>query len=159
MQTKILKIKLLFLIIIFCSCFSVSADEVQFRKLFQNRFFILSQNSELLCATSEEHYFSNEKLKQVIDYYESINPDLRRLSVQLLTKHTNPKHLEDIAESTEKCANNDAVDLCVLTRYWDSYESALRVLALFYDTKTIILHNTINLFRIIIYKFTRSNFF
>lgn len=109
--------------------------------LFQNRFFTLSQDNSLLCATSDKQYKPIAELRQVIAYYEKDAADLRFHSVAVLTDHTHPRHLEDLQEFREDCADHPSPDLCVLEKYWDSEEAALRVLALFYDTKTIIKHS------------------
>jgi hypothetical protein len=109
--------------------------------LFQNKFFTLSQNSELLCATSSENYLSNAELNTVVSYYEQSHPGLRQDAVRLLTNHISPKHKEFLTEAEHSCLQAESVDLCVLQKYWQNPEAALRVLALFYDTKTIIKHN------------------
>lgn len=109
--------------------------------LFQNHFFTLSRDNQLICASSEHQYKSRAKLQEVIDYYEKDAADLRYHSVAVLTDHTHPQHLQDLQDFRENCANSSSVDLCVLEKYWDSEEAAFRSLALFYDTKTIIKHS------------------
>ncbi len=122
--------------------FSVAhAKQQTAHDLFQNKFFTLSQNSELLCATSSENYLSNAELNTVVSYYEQSRPGLRRDAVQLLTNHISPKHNEFMQEAKHSCLQAESVDFCVLNKYWQNPEAALRVLALFYDTKTIIKHN------------------
>jgi hypothetical protein len=116
-----------------------------FQSLFQQRFFSLSTDASLLCPTDGSGFLPIEQVKQVIDDYERNNPsDLRHRSVEVLTDHTHPDHQEDLADYREDCQKNvpsDDLDLCVLTHYWDNdTEAALRVLALFYDTRTIIKH-------------------
>ena len=109
--------------------------------LFQNRFFTLSTDQSLICQTSKAGYLPIETIKETIHYYEQNNPkELRKLSVAVLTDHSNPEHLEDLQDYREDCAEAASVDLCVLEAYWDDDEAALRALALFYDTKTIIKH-------------------
>jgi len=110
-------------------------------QLFQNRFFTLSSDNQLICAGSEKQFKSRSELQRVIDFYEKNAPDLRYHSVAVLTDHTNPQHLLDLRDFREDCAISPSVDLCVLEKYWDSKEAALRALALFYDTKTIIKHS------------------
>ncbi len=109
--------------------------------LFQNRFFTLSQDNSLICTTSDKQYKSIAELRQIVAFYEKDAADLRYHSVAVLTDHTHPSHLEDLKEFHEDCAGRASVDMCVLERYWDSEEAALRVLALFYDTKTIVKHS------------------
>nr|WP_305909502.1 hypothetical protein [Methylomarinum sp. Ch1-1]MDP4522419.1 hypothetical protein [Methylomarinum sp. Ch1-1] len=109
--------------------------------LFQNRFFTLSQDNQLICTTSEKQFKSPAELRAIIAYYEKNAADLRQHSVAVLTDHIHPLHLQDLLEFREDCADTPSPDLCVLEKYWDSEESALRVLALFYDTKTIIKHS------------------
>ncbi len=109
--------------------------------LFQNRFFTLSTDHSLICETGESGYTSTEKLLEVVSYYEQNNPkELRQFSVAVLTDHANSEHLEDLQDYNEYCAESASFDLCVLEQYWDDKEAALRALALFYDTKTIVKH-------------------
>lgn len=134
--------KYLFSGFLICFSLSLSAQEIVFRNLFKNRFFTLSQDAALLCATSSERFFSPPELREIINYYEQRNsPELRKLAVQLLTNHINPEFKTFLQESRAACTGQDSIDLCVLGKYWDSEEAALRVLALFYDTRTIIKHN------------------
>lgn len=106
--------------------------------LFQNRFFTLSQDPQLLCATSAEQFTPLEKIADIIFFYEKNHPDLRKQAVAVLTDHTHAEHLDDLADFREDCADSGSVDLCVLEKYWDDRDAAWRVLALFYDTKTLI---------------------
>jgi hypothetical protein len=117
------------------------ANQQTVHDLFQNKFFTLSQNSELLCATSSENYLSNAELNAVVSYYEQNRPGFRHDAVQLLTNHISPEHQAFLEEAKTSCLQAESVDLCVLQKYWQNPEAALRVLALFYDTKTIIKHN------------------
>ena len=117
------------------------AQESAFTGLFQNKFFTLSRGSELLCTTSLEGYFPVSRLKKIIDYYESGNPGLREAAVSFLTRHINHEHLTNLRHIKQRCAGQHAEALCQLEGYWENQESALRVLALFYDTKTVIKHN------------------
>jgi hypothetical protein len=123
-----------------CYPFLVCA-EAKPETLFQNRFFTLSQNTELLCATSKQEYTPLGGLIAIIQFYEANHPGLRKQAVAVLTDHNNPEHLEDLADFREQCADNAADDLCVLEKYWDDKDAAWRALALFYDTKTIIKHS------------------
>ncbi|MGR9116701.1 MAG: hypothetical protein ACU85E_13120 [Gammaproteobacteria bacterium] len=123
------------------SLLTAMAQETSFTGLFQNRFFTLSRDNALLCATSSEGYLPISKLKEVIDYYEADNPELREMSVSFLTRHTDPEHLTNLRRIKQRCAERHADALCQLEEYWESQESAMRVLALFYDTKTVIKHN------------------
>ncbi|QPK62491.1 hypothetical protein IVG45_16770 [Methylomonas sp. LL1] len=109
--------------------------------LFQNRFFTLSQNAELLCATSEQQFTPSEQLAEIIRFYEKDHPNLRQQAVAVLTEHTNPEHLEDLADFRDDCRDSASVDLCVLEKYWDDKDAAWRALALFYDSKTVIKHS------------------
>lgn len=106
--------------------------------LFQNRFFTLSQNNELLCATSQQQYTPTEKLAEIIQFYEANHPGLRKQAVAVLTDHNNPERQEDLADFREDCAANPGGELCVLEKYWEDREAAWRALALFYDTKTVV---------------------
>jgi len=106
--------------------------------LFQNRFFTLSQDNELLCATSEQQYTPKAKLADIIRFYEHDHPGLRQQAVAVLTDHKHPERLDDLAGFREDCAQAVSADLCVLERYWDDADAAWRTLALFYDTKTVI---------------------
>lgn len=132
---------LLFLIGIISNSPVLSAQEKEFASLFQNKFFNLSTDEQLLCTPSTSGFFSNEKLKEIIAYYERYEPDLRKSAVEFLTHHTHSEHLTDLKNNRTYCKNQHRDELCDLEEYWDSKESALRVLALFYDTKTIIKHN------------------
>ena len=115
--------------------------ELKSEPLFQNRFFTLSQNTELLCATSQQQFFPTDELPKIISFYENGHPGLRKQAVAVLTDHKNPDHLADLLEYREECTNSPAGDLCILERYWDDKEAAWRALALFYDTKTVIKHS------------------
>ncbi len=127
---------------LFCSIISLCCTPALAQNsLFQNRFFTLSQDNLLLCTTSEFGYKSHLQLQQIIDYYELNNPSQRKFAVKVLTDHKNPSHLEDLADYREKCQHTNAPELCVLENYWDSHEAALRALALFYDTRTIVKHS------------------
>ncbi len=137
----IAKKNVLVLLFFFHTFSAAYAAEIKVHHLFQNKFFSHSQNSELLCATSSENYFSNEELEKVIAYYEKNNPSMRHRAVQLLTNHISQEHKDFLNEVNQSCQQADSPDLCVLEQYWQSKEAALRVLALFYDTKTIIKHN------------------
>ncbi len=106
--------------------------------LFQNRFFTLSQDSELLCATSEQQYTPIDKLAEIIVFYERNHPNLRQQAVAVLTDHNSPERLDDLADFREACAGSVSGDLCVLEKYWDDRDAAWRALALFYDTKTVV---------------------
>ncbi len=106
--------------------------------LFQNRFFSLSQSNQLLCATSQQAYLPLEQLKAVIEFYEQQHPQLRQQAVAVLTDHKNPEYLEQLADFREDCQNTASPDLCLLEHYWHDHDAALRTLALFYDTKTVI---------------------
>ncbi|PKM11416.1 MAG: hypothetical protein CVV13_09210 [Gammaproteobacteria bacterium HGW-Gammaproteobacteria-3] len=120
---------------------STLAQQVAFTGLFQNKFFTLSQGAELICTTSAEGQLPVVRLRQAIAYYESFNPGLRDAAVAFLTRHTNLDHLTEIRHIKRACAKQHKDALCLLEGYWDDTESALRVLALFYDTKTVIKHN------------------
>lgn len=109
--------------------------------LFQNKFFVLSTDSSLLCQTSETGFMPNSRLVNVINFYEHNNPKkLRQHAVSVLTNHNNLQHLEDLAEIKFSCNEAKSRPMCILENYWENKEAALRVLALFYDTKTIIKH-------------------
>lgn len=119
-----------------------TAEETpKFSGLFQNRFFTLSTNAELLCQTSARGHLSEPQLLEVIRYYEADNPTLRKTAIAFLTQHTDRNHLNDLEQLAQACQAQHQDDLCVLEGYWDNRESALRALALFYDTKTVIKHN------------------
>lgn len=109
--------------------------------LFQNRFFSLSTDQSLLCLTSEQGALTIEELVKAVIFYEKDNPDyLRKYAVSVLTDHHNAEHLSDLSDYDKACESSDSYDFCVLEHYWGDEETALRVLALFYDTKTIIKH-------------------
>lgn len=109
--------------------------------LFQNKFFPLSTDNNLLCTTDKTGFSNNSDLLKAIHFYEQNNPKtLRKHAVAVLTDHSNPEHLEDLQDYREDCQQTSSPALCLLQHYWDSDEAALRVLALFYDTKTIIKH-------------------
>ncbi len=109
--------------------------------LFQNKFFSLSTEESLLCKTSDSGFLSIPELIKSIDYYEKNNPDeLRKFAISVLTNHSNKEHLKDLRDYKKKCKETTLVNLCILENYWDNHEAALRALALFYDTKTIIKH-------------------
>lgn len=118
-----------------------AAADTRPEPLFQNRFFTLSYGNELLCATSEQQFASKDTLANVIQFYERDHPGLRRQAVEVLTDHKNPERLDDLAGFRRNCANAVSPDLCVLERYWDDADAAWRVLALFYDSKTVIKHS------------------
>ena len=132
--------KALLLLLLLGYCLQVRADTKP-EPLFQNRFFTLSQNNELLCATSQQQFMSAEALTAIIRFYEANHPELRKQAVAVLTDHNNPDHLADLAEYRQQCSVNASVDLCVLERYWADQDAAWRALALFYDTKTVIKHS------------------
>ncbi|MDD2738249.1 MAG: hypothetical protein PHR94_04900 [Methylomonas lenta] len=122
--------------LLLCSLATLAA--AAYEPLFQNRFFTLSQNAELLCATSEQQFMSVEQLSEIIRFYEKNHPNLRQQAVAVLTDHTTQEYLDDLADYREDCKTNALADLCVLEKYWDDRDAAWRVLALFYDTKTVI---------------------
>lgn len=109
--------------------------------LFQSRFFTLSQDSELLCATSEQQYTPVDKLAEIIVFYERNHPNLRQQAVAVLTDHNSLERLDDLADFREACTGSVSGDLCVLEKYWDDRDAAWRALALFYDTKTVVKHS------------------
>ena len=113
----------------------------EFFGLFQNRFFTVSQGPELLCTTSDSGFLNETKLREVIAFYEHDNPSLREAAVNFLTRHTNKDHLNEIQHIRQQCAKDNHDPFCVLENYWNDKEAALRVLALFYDTKTVVKHN------------------
>ena len=117
------------------------AAELKAEPLFQNRFFTLSQNTDLLCATSQQQFLPATELAGIIQFYETNHPGLRKQAVAVLTDHNNPEHLTDLAEYRQDCAADQTAELCVLEKYWDDREAAWRALALFYDTKTVIKHS------------------
>ena len=127
----------------------------QVEALFQNRFFPLSQNNELLCATSQEQFTPIATLEEIINFYENNHPSLRKQAIAVLTDHNNPEILADLASFAKECVYNVSGDLCVLAKYWDDKEAALRVLALFYDTKTIIKHSDAPIKRSDVYSLAR----
>ncbi len=109
--------------------------------LFQNKFFSLSIDESLLCTTSDKGFLTIPELIKSIDYYEKNNPvELQKFAVEILTNHNNSEHLKDLQDYKENCKDTTLVNLCILENYWDDHEAALRALALFYDTKTIIKH-------------------
>lgn len=109
--------------------------------LFQNRFFPLSTGSSLICTTDETGFLAVPELIKTIDFYEKNNPaELRKHSIAVLTDHSAPDHMKDLKNYEEDCSESEQKDLCLLENYWGSEEAALRALALFYDTKTIIKH-------------------
>ncbi len=110
-------------------------------RLFQHRFFGLSQDQSLLCATSAERYSSITELENIIAYYEQGGSKIRSLAVSVLTDHENEERQEDLQEFRNDCRLQPSPDFCVLEHYWDNREAALRALALFYDTKTIVKHS------------------
>jgi hypothetical protein len=122
--------------LLLCSLATLAA--AGYEPLFQNRFFTLSQNAELLCATSEQQFMPVEQLSEIIRFYEKNHPNLRQQAVAVLTDHTTQEYLDDLADYREDCKTNALADLCVLEKYWDDRDAAWRVLALFYDTKTVI---------------------
>ena len=119
----------------------VQAQGAAFTGLFQNKFFTLSRGTELLCTTSSEGHLPVSKLIEIIDYYEANNPGLRETAVSFLTRHTNLDHLTNLRRIKQRCGKQHADALCQLEGYWEDRESAMRALALFYDTKTVIKHN------------------
>lgn len=109
--------------------------------LFQNRFYILSQDNSLICATHDEQFKSTEAIEQIIAYYESADPQRRGDAVAVLTDHADERYLSELEQFKTNCRTQLFPDLCLLEQYWDSKEAALRALALFYDTKTIVKHS------------------
>lgn len=109
--------------------------------LFQNKFFPLSTNASLLCSTSENNFLTTAELIKTINFYEKNNPiKLREQAISVLTDHSNADHLDDLQDYKDDCSELSPADLCLLENYWGNKEAALRALALFYDTKTIIKH-------------------
>jgi len=125
-----------------CLCLiPFSFPALQATPLFQNVFFPLSTDQSLLCTTDKAGFSSHSELLKTIDFYEKNNPvELRKHAVAVLTDHANAEHLDDLQDYKEDCLESPTVELCILENYWDNKEAALRVLALFYDTKTIIKH-------------------
>ncbi len=129
--------------IIFIVLFSAfcQAEPAKPAALFQNRFFTLSTDNSLICTTHKQGYFSRSKLEEIIHFYEQHSPDLQKYSVEVLTDHTHPDHLADLADFRQQCQHQREPDRCVLNLYWDDEDAAARALALFYDTKLIIKHS------------------
>lgn len=109
--------------------------------LFQSRFITLSQTNELLCATSKQNQLPIEALQKVIQFYEAYHPGLRQQAVAILTDHKHPEFIEALTEYRNDCRKSEETEICVLEKYWDDQEAALRALALFYDTKAVIKHS------------------
>jgi len=132
----------IFLFIILASQPTVAKQNSFVTPLFQNKFFTLSTNSSLLCTGSNDHFLPVSKLIETVHFYEHNNPvDLRKHSVAVLTDHSDSDHLEDIEDYKDDCTESNLPHFCILKSYWDDdEEAALRALALFYDTKTIIKH-------------------
>lgn len=141
LMIKLPNLRIMGLILLTAMHLQASAQEPTFSGLFQNRFFTLSHDSELLCTTSESGYLTIERLNEIIHHYENDNPGLRQAAVAFLTQHTHPDHLDDLKQIKKNCRNQSQYELCILEGYWDDKENALRVLALFYDTKTAIKHS------------------
>lgn len=119
----------------------ISSAPVKANPLFQNIFFPLSTDQSLLCTTDQSGFSSYNELTKTVRFYEKDQPyPLRKHAVTVLTDHSNADHLEDLQDYKEDCQNTTSVELCILEKYWDSKEAAMRALALFYDTKTIIKH-------------------
>lgn len=134
------KILLISVLLFFNSPLSANTDELS-TTLFQNKFFSLSTDASLLCLTDDSGFLSTSELHKVIDFYEINNPlKLRKQAVLVLTDHSNVEHLEDLLDHNEECNKSLSSDFCLLEEYWGDKEAALRALALFYDTKTIIKH-------------------
>lgn len=106
--------------------------------LFQNRFFRLSTDNALLCATSEQQFTPTDKLAEIVRFYENRHPGLRQQAIALLTDHKNPERLDELADFRHACGKSISPDLCVLEKYWGDRDAAWRALALFYDTKTVV---------------------
>ena len=110
--------------------------------LFQQRFFTLSTDNSLLCATHQQQALPQQSLQQIIAFYEHDHPALRAQAVTVLTDHTHPEHTADLNDLRQRCRTSPEPDICLLQQYWDGdIDSALRSLALFYDTKTVIKHS------------------
>ena len=133
--------KAICLIWLFLCCPPIAWAEAKPEPLFQNRFFTLSQNNELLCATSLQKFTPPGALSAIIEFYELNHPGLRKQAVAVLTDHKNPEHLKDLSDFRKECSTTLSGDLCVLEKYWDDRDAARRALALFYDTKTVIKHS------------------
>ncbi len=138
--SKSIRLPLLFIAIWLCPLPAHAADTNK-EPLFQNRFFTLSTDNSLICTTHEHGYLSPAELEKVVQFYQHDNPELLKYSVQVLTDHSHPSHLADLAEFKQQCRSEPEPERCLLNQYWDSEEAALRVLALFYDTKLIIKHS------------------
>lgn len=117
------------------------AEPAKPEALFQNRFFTLSTDNSLICTTHEQGYFNRAQLEQIIHFYQQHNPELQKYSVEVLTDHTHPNHLADLADFRQQCQHLAEPERCVLNLYWDNEDAAARALALFYDTKLIIKHS------------------
>ena len=128
----------IWLILLLGITFPVAADLNT--PLFQNKFFSLSTDNQLLCRDNHTGFLSVQQLLETIHFYEQHNPiELRFHAVKVLTDHHNQKHIDDLANHQIYCKTAPSIDLCLLEAYWDNEpEAALRALALFYDTKTII---------------------
>ncbi len=139
-SVKLIRLQAFFVILFGFPLLSNAVDD-KAEPLFQNRFFTLSTDNSLICTTHEQGYFRPAELERVILFYQRNNPDLLKYSVQVLTDHSHPSHLADLAEYEQQCHTHTEPLRCILNHYWDSEEAALRVLALFYDTKLIIKHS------------------
>ncbi|MCK4840930.1 MAG: hypothetical protein KAT04_03490 [Methylococcales bacterium] len=133
---------LVFLFLILYSFSPLYANQSALKTpLFQNKFFTLSTDSALICSTNENNFLSSAELSHIISFYQNNNPiKLQQYAVAVLTDHSNADHLEDLLDYKDNCHQSTSPDLCLLEHYWGNKEAALRALALFYDTKTIIKH-------------------
>ncbi len=109
--------------------------------LFQNKFFTLDTKADTICLGHRQGFLPQARLKEIIAYYEADQPGLRQRTVAYLTRHNHPDWQQTLAEHSQDCRQQGRDDLCRLTQYWQGdLDTALRVLALFYDTKTAIKH-------------------
>lgn len=108
--------------------------------LFKNLFFKFSAGNELPCSTSNEGLLTDREIDQVISYYETLVPNLRENSVKyFFLQHQNKNIIQKIQTYWQICNGRS---LCVFEKYWGgSNKISLRALALFYDTRTILLRS------------------
>ncbi|MDT8406817.1 MAG: hypothetical protein RQ715_06170 [Methylococcales bacterium] len=121
------------------ACLTLATGSAFAEPLFSQRWFSLQTDAATICTDHQQGHLPATQLRAIIDHYEANTPTLRQRAVAYLTRHSHPDWQALLAEHSQDCRQQGQGPLCRLTAYWQGdLDTALRVLALFYDTKTAI---------------------
>lgn len=118
-----------------------ASQDLRASHLLQRKIYGFNPTSDRICAGSQDRSVPIEEVRRGVADYEREDPGLAAGAVRLLTFHLNPELQKEGARAAAACARSAPreIDHCVLKEYWGgNEETALRVLALFYDAQVVI---------------------